>query len=586
MGRDESEPADGFDRLTVPADGDVIAYDDGFRSPEKPIVPVAHGADDAVISAARRVLDAAADLMGRDIHWLRIYMGDAARDRYDDPLPEDTVRALRRFRLGLVGTPDGSRADALQLEAALQRRAGLTAAVDHLSRLEGAQSPLRTDRAIDVTIVRDVTEDAAAGIEYPPNSPDAGELAEFLESTAAVPEGVPEGPTSYGVRPFSAAATHSLVDVAMDYALDRDRNTVTIVHQGDRLPASEGSFRDWAQTYLDAEYGDAILDERTFHEECNGRYPDDELVIRERRTDELCRELLTRPAEYDVLVAPAAAGLHLSAIAAAATGALDTEPSVSIGDGRVIATPQSPAAQRAGDRDGNPIGALRSSCLLFEYIGWDDTAAVVRSAISAALAAGSLPRDLSRRSGHGTPMTAAGFADAVIEQLLRADYEPGSGGVHTTPDERASIRETIAGVYNIVFEDQLSPGDIELNQLLHEDEEADVYLPEVGLNFYYWRHWSAERRLEVLLHELAHVDEAPDERDHGDEFYERLVELTEIAAEWNAELDDLFGEPIEFDRAARRAATHLGISSGATLTTQRRLAVSKQFATLSLRHAR
>lgn len=551
MGRGESKPTDGFDRLTVPADGDVIAYDDGFRSPEKPIVPVAHGANDAVISAARRVLDAAVDLTGRDIHWLRIYMGEAARDRYDDPLPEDTVRALRRYRLGLVGTPAGSRADALQLEAVLQRRVGLTAAVDHRSRLDGTQSPLRTERDIDVTIVRDVTEDAAAGIEYSPDAPDAETFRKFLEATVAVPERVPKGPTGYGVRPFSAATTHSLVDVAMDYALDRDRKTVTIVHQGDRLPASEGSFRDWARAHLETEYAEAILDEQTFHEAGDGRYPDDEIVIRERRTDELCQELLIRPDEYDVLVAPASAGLSLSAIAAAATGGIDTAPGVMVGDGRVIATPQPPVAQRDGDENGNPIGALRSSCLLFEYIGWDDTAAVVRSGISAALAAGYLPGELSRRSGRGTPVTAAAFTDVVIEELLRADCEPGSGGVHTTVDERASIRQTIAGVYNLVFEDQLSPDDIELNQLLREDEEADVYLPEVGLNFYYWRHWSAERRLEVLLHELAHVEEAPSERDHGDEFYERLVELTEIAAEWNAELADLFGEPIEFDRVHR-----------------------------------
>lgn len=551
MDSDESGIPEEFDRLSIPEDGEVTTYDDGFRSPEEPIVPVAHGADDAVVSAARRIFDATVDLMGRDVHWLRIYTGEEARARYDDPLPEDTVRALRQFRLGLVGTPATPREAALQLETELQRRVGLTAAVTHRSRLEWLPSPLRTGRQFEVTVVRDVTEDAAAAIEYPPGSAETEKFREFLRSTADNPERIPEGPTGYGVRPFSATSTHSVVDAAMDYAFDRDRNTVTIVHQGDRLPASEGSFRDWARTYLEDEYDDAIIHEHVFHEEYDGGYPEDEIVVLERRTDEICRDLLARPDEYDVLVAPALGGMYVSAIAAEAIGGVGVAPGVAIGDGRVIATPQLTADQHHGEGEGTPIGTLLSGCLLFEYIGWDDTASAIRSAVSAALADGFLPRDLYRRRARGTPVTADEFAEAVIERLSLEDRDPGSGGVRTTADERAEIRRIIAGLYNIVFEDHLSPDDIELNQLLGADEEADVYLPEVGLNFHYWRRWSPERRLEVLLHELAHVDEETGDRDHGDEFYDRFAELTDIAAAWKPELEALFGESIDIDRVHR-----------------------------------
>lgn len=551
MDSDESEITEEFDRLSIPEDGEVITYNDEFRSPEEPIVPVAHGVDDVVVSATRRVLDAAVDLMGRDIHWLRIYTGEEARARYDDPLPEDTVRALRQFRLGLVGTPTASRETAIRLETELQRRVGLTAAVDQRSRLDWLPSPLRTGHNTEVTIVRDVTEDAAAAIEYPPESAKTEKFRDVLLSTADNPDRIPDEPTGYSVRPFSATATHSIVDAAMDFAFDRDRSTVTIVHQGDRLPASEGSFRDWARTYLEDEYEDAILDEQTFREDYNGSYPEDEIVILERRTDEICRDLLTRSDEYDVLVAPALGGRYVSAVAAAASSGLDVAPGVAIGDGHVIATPQLTAGQHYDEGDKNPIGTFLSACLLIEYIGWDDTATVVRSAISATLADGLLPRELYRRSARGTPVTVDEFADAVIQRITLEDCEPGSGGVHTTADERAEIRRIIAGLYNIVFEDHLSPDDIELNQLLDEDEEADIYLPEVGLNFYYWRRWSPERRLEVLLHELAHVEEEPGERDHGDEFYERFAELTDTAADWKPELEVLFGESIDFDKFHR-----------------------------------
>lgn len=540
-----------FDQLSIPEAGEVIEYDDGFRSPESPIVPVAHGADNTVVSATRRVLDAAVDLLGREIHWLRIYTGAEARARYDDPLPRDTVRALRQFRLGLVGTPTASREDAVALETELQRRVGLTAAVDQRSRLEWLPSPLRTGRNMELTVFRDVTEDAAAGIEYQSGSAETAKFGEFLRSTASTPERIPEGPTGYGVRPISANATESVVDAAMDYAFDRDRDTVTIGHQGDRLPASEGSFLEWAQAYLEDEYGDAILDEQTFHEEYDGSYPDDEIVILQRRTDELCGDLLTRPEEYDVVVAPAMGGIYVSAVAAEAIGGVGVGSGVTIGDGRIIASPQLTTEQRDGKADENPIGTILSGCLMLECIGWDDTASAVRKAISIALADGLFPHDLYRRSARGTPVTADAFADAVIEGLARNDRERGSGGVHTTADERAEIRRTIAGLYNILFEDRLSPRDIELNQLLGEDEEADVYLPAVGLNFYYWRRWSTERRLEVLLHELAHVEEESGERDHGDEFYDRFAELTELAAAWKPELEELFGEPIDFGGVRR-----------------------------------
>jgi isocitrate dehydrogenase len=209
---------------------------------------------------------------------------------------------------------------------------------------------------------------------------------------------------------------------------------------------------------------------------------------------------------------------------------------------------------RPGDRaasERNPIGLLLAGRLLFEYLGWQDAASVVRDAIAGTLADGLLPPGVRHGNARGTPVSVETFADAVVERLDPSAEEPGSGGVRSSAEERAAIKGAIASLHNALFEDELAPADVTLNQLLDEDEEADVSLPEVGINFYYWRRWSVERRLEVLLHELAHVDEDPGEPDHGDEFYERLVELTELAAEWQPELEAVLGDPLDFDRVVR-----------------------------------
>lgn len=541
-----------WNQLTIPENGEAIEYSDGFRTPDAPILPVAHGVNDAVVTATRDVLDAAADYMGREINWLRLYAGDEAREECRDPLPSETLEALRRFRVGLIGRLAADPQDARELIETLYAETGLTAEMEPRSALEWSSSPVRTGSDINLTVFRDVTEDAAARIEYEPGATETEAFRNCLVETAVGEDSLPEEPAGYGVRPISKAGTESLLETAMEHALDRDHRSVTIVQQGDLLPASEGSFAAWAREFIADAYEDATIDEATFDSEYDGTYPDDELVIRERRTDVVCRELLTKAEEYDIVVAPALGGSYIATIAAERIGGLGMAPRAALGDGHVVVgSPQTIPTASDGVSE-NPVGTILSGCLLFELLGWDDTAALVRNALSRTLADGLLPRDLYRRSAHGTPVTADAFANAVVDRLRQSDRQSGAGGVRTSGDERGEIRRLIAGVYNIVFEDQLSPRDIELNQLFGEDEEADIYLPEVGLNFYYWRRWSVERRLEVLLHELAHVEEESGESDHGDEFYDRFVELTKTAHEWEPELEALFGEPIDFDLVYRQ----------------------------------
>jgi len=540
-----------FEQISVPAEGERVRYDpetETFSGAEAPIIPFLCDEDGkSVVDAAQRVLDAGADEMGRSIHWLRVFAGEEAREQYGTPLPEDTISALRRFRLALVGPisePTGQR-----FHTELRKQLSVDTELQPISHLAWTPSAISTREKVDVVCFRDITEDSAAGLDFEDGSTGASRIRELAEAESEQ-SSVEHGPAAFGIRPFTRMTTERLVERAIEYALDRDRSRVTIVHQGDQLSATEGAFCQWAMEYLEAEYSDAIVSEERFRADYH-TYPDDELVVGQRHTDDVCRELLTRPDEYDVLIAPAMAGDHVAAVGATAVGGPGVTPTALLGDGQILAGPVPHSDDR---RDGdselpNPIGTIRAGCFLFEALGWEDAAGVVRDGIEATLAEGVLTRDLARQTTRSEVVSTAEFVDRVIGHIHAPDETSLSGGVRTTAEERAAIKGMIAGVYNVLFEDQILPADLELNQLRGEDEEADIYLPEVGINFGYWRHWPVERRLEVLIHEFAHVENYDD--GHEPSFYDRFVELTEVAEDWQAELEVIFDEPIDFELLTR-----------------------------------
>ena len=525
------------DSFSVPPDGAAVTYDDGFTAPEAPVVPFTPGVDEEVVSAARRVLDAAADRMGREIHWLRVPADSTSRKDGDAAVLSSVTRAVRRFRLALVGPLADTHAEALAREDDLRRRLGITTAV---SRYTGHAH----SGDIDILLFREVSEDVTAGLEFEPETEAATTFREFARRETAA-DRLPDEPTGYSVSPISRDATESHVEIVVEDAFDTDRNTLTIAHQGDLRPASDGSFRQWAREYIETEYDESVVDEWTFRES-DGTFPEDDLVRFERRTDELCGALVRDPTAYDVILAPALSGTYISAVASGLVGH-GGSAELGIGDGRLVAFAGLPQQEEGRQSGPNPLPFVLAGCLLFDRLGWADAASVVRTTVAASLADGTLQQELNELASEEAVKCPAAIADVLVEDIENPDSAHDGTGVRSSPAERRAIKEAIAALYSIVFEDSLAADDVELNQLLHEDEEADVLLPEVGLNFAYWRQWSVERQLEVLLHELAHIEEEDSEPDHGDEFYERLCELTDIAADWDEELEAAFGEAIDFD---------------------------------------
>lgn len=538
-----------FEHFSVPDSGDRLQYDADFESPESPIIPIIADSPDPLVSAARQVLDAASSLMGRTIHWMAIPAAALRETPRTSSYWQAAFDAFRHFRIGIIGSQIHPDQPTRISTSDFLREAGLDVTMHHHSKKWLAPSDQSSDWTA-ITIFWNHSEDSGAALEYGPDRSVTSSFRNLLLETGSDPSKIPTGPTGFGVRPHSARGTESTLDIAMDFALEHDRNTLTIAHQSDRFPRSEGSFQRWAHSTLDTEYGDAIIDEESFHDGPGG-FPADEIIIRDRLTNTLVQELSSHPTEHDVIVAPAGAATLLSSLASEVLSTIDPAPSIRIGDGQLATVFNRTAHGKPRNVPTSPIAAFLSGCLLFDYIGWVDSATALRKAISAAIADVVSQRSLSTQAGQWKTTSLDTFTVAVLNRLATFEADPGSGGVRTTSGERQLIKHTIAGLYTLLFEDHLSPEEIELNQLLHADEEADVYLPEVGLNFEYWRQWSVERRMEVLLHELAHVDETAGERDHGDEFYARLVELTEIAADRSHALEDLFAEPIDFTQVSR-----------------------------------
>lgn len=563
-----------------PADGQRVRYDEdggALVGTDAPIVPFVAGAGvgPAVVSAARRVLDAAAEEMGRTVHWLECSAGDAAGADGDASLPAATVEALERYRVGLVGPLAGG--TQAGFGRSTRQRLGVDAAAATLSRLDWTPSPTAAGERLDAVCFSDRTADSAAGLEFSRASPAGRRLRDALDAELD-DAGLDDGPGAFGVRPTTRAGTERVVARAVDYALERDRDRVTVVQQGDRLPGTEGRFRDWALDFLADEYGDATVTEEAF-EESGGRYPEDEVVVDARHTDDVCRALLSRPDDLDVLVAPASAGEHVATVGSEVVGGAGVTPVATLGDGRLFAHPQHGSAPEGVETgEANPVAAIRAACLLFEALGWEDVTGVARDAVEATLADGVVTPDLAGRMTRSETVTTAAFADRVVDHVRSFPDDDVAGGVETTPEERAVIRGKIVGLYNAVFADQIRAEDVQLNQLRGDDEEADVYLPTVGINFRYWRDWAVERRLEVLLHEFAHVENYDD--DHAPSFYDRLVELTEIAEDWQPELEALFDQPIDFAAVKRHVVESVHeetIDADADAVPDRKRALQRQF---------
>jgi len=413
-----------YDLVSVPEDGEPITYDDAadeLSVPDTPIVPIIYGDGTGVDvgPAAQSVLQAAAEATGRHIEWMRVYAGESAREKYDENLPADTVDAIREFRVAIKGpltTPVG--AGFRSLNVALRQKLDLYANVRPTYYLEGVPSPVSRPDAMDMIMFRENTEDVYAGIEWEAGTEEVERVRAFVEDEMGYDETIHDGPVGIGIKPITEFGTKRLVREAIDYALENDRDSVTLVHKGNIMKFTEGQFRDWGYEVAEEEYGEEVITEDTLWEERDGDPPEDAVVVNDRIADNMLQQLLTRTDEYDVLALPNLNGDYLSDSAGAQIGGLGIAPGANFGEGRVLAEPVHGSAPKyAGQDKVNPAAMILSGRLMLEYMGWDDAADLVRDAVEDTIASKYVTYDLHRQIEGGTKVSTSEFAERVAETI-------------------------------------------------------------------------------------------------------------------------------------------------------------------------
>ena len=414
-----------YDKVDVPDDGEAITLADEetgeLNVPSNPIIPIIHGdgIGTDVGPAAQQVLDAAAEATGRSIAWMRVYAGSSAREKYDENLPEDTVSAIRDHRVAIKGpltTPVG--AGFRSLNVALRKTLDLYANVRPTYYIDGVPSPVKNPEEMDMVTFRENTEDVYAGIEWEAGTDEVQQVKEFVEDEMGFDSTIHDGPVGIGIKPITEFGSKRLVRKAIDYALEHDRDSVTLVHKGNIMKFTEGAFRDWGYEVAEEEYGEDVITEDQLWEDHDGEQPEGTLVVKDRIADNMLQQLLTRTDEYEVIATMNLNGDYMSDAAGAQIGGLGIAPGANFGHGRCLAEPVHGSAPKyAGEDKVNPTAMILSGREMLDYLGWSDAADLVREAVEETISSGKVTYDLHRQIEGGEKLATSEFADAVVENI-------------------------------------------------------------------------------------------------------------------------------------------------------------------------
>ena len=410
--------------LEPPTEGEKIRVENGrLIVPDNPIIPfiLGDGIGTDVTPAMQKVLDAAVEKAyggQRKIVWFEVFAGERAKERFDEWLPEDTLEAFREYRIGIKGpltTPVGG--GIRSLNVAIRQRLDLYANVRPIYYIPGLPSPVRYPERMNMVIFREATEDVYAGIEWQAGSKEALRLIEFLRDELGVTLKHPES-TGVGLKPISEFCSKRLIRKAIQYALQRNRESVTLVHKGNIMKFTEGAFRDWGYELAREEFPDQTITESELWEKYDGQRPEGVVVIKDRIADNMLQQILTRTNEYDVLALPNLNGDYISDAAAAQVGGLGIAHGANIGDEvAVFEAVHGTAPKYAGKDMVNPSALILSGVMMLEHMGWNEAAQLVRDALTRTVQNKTVTYDLHRQMEGATKVSTSGFASHIVENM-------------------------------------------------------------------------------------------------------------------------------------------------------------------------
>jgi isocitrate dehydrogenase len=404
----------------VPADGERITFTDQLHVPSSPIIPFIEGDGTGpdIWRASERVFNAAvARAYGseRRVAWMEVFAGEKAFQKCGSWLPDETVDALREFRVSIKGpltTPVGG--GIRSLNVTLRQVLDLYACIRPVRYFEGVGAPVKEPGKLNVVIFRENTEDVYAGIEWKAGSAEARRLREFL--VTELHSDIRED-SAIGIKPMSAFCSKRLVEMAIRYGLKHNRPSVTLVHKGNIMKYTEGAFRDWGYDVAREKFAEYVVAEADLAK-APGSSRADALIIKDRIADSMFQQLLLRPEEYSVLATPNLNGDYLSDASAAQVGGLGMAPGGNVGDGlAVFEATHGTAPKYAGLDKINPGSVILSGVMMFEYLGWIEAAALIVKGVESAVRSRRVTYDLARQMPNATEVSTSAFADAIISEM-------------------------------------------------------------------------------------------------------------------------------------------------------------------------
>ena len=462
-----------FNGVPVPSNGQKIEYSNGkYSVPDHPIVPFIEGDGTGrdIWKASVRVFDAAVEKAyhgKRSVAWYEVFAGEKAKARFQNWLPDDTISAIREFRVAIKGpltTPVGG--GIRSLNVALRQILDLYSCVRPVKYYAGVPSPVKHPERMDVVIFRENTEDVYIGIEWEEGTPEAKRLIEFLnkdmlkggKKQIRLDSGV-------GIKPISITGTKRLVRMAIQHALESERKSVTLVHKGNIQKFTEGAFRKWGYELATEEFRDKVVTEREswiidnkdknsnltvaqnaelvepgmefappeFREAVEKEVQQvldaiyathgkdawkKKLMINDRIADSIFQQIVTRPEEYSVLATPNLNGDYISDAAAAQVGGLGIAPGANIGDGYAIFEATHGTAPKYADKDViNPGSVILSGVMMFRHLGWNEAADLIEQSMERTIEQKKVTYDFERMLEGATKVKTSEFATAMIENM-------------------------------------------------------------------------------------------------------------------------------------------------------------------------
>jgi isocitrate dehydrogenase len=337
-------------------------------------------------------------------------------ERYGTYLPEDTLTAIREYRVAIKGpltTPVGG--GFRSLNVTLRQLLDLYACIRPVRYFQGVPSPVKEPQKLDVVIFRENTEDVYAGIEYRQGTPECEQVLRFLGETMKAKIRPDSG---IGIKPISITGSKRLVRMAIQYALEHGRHTVTLVHKGNIMKYTEGAFRDWGYDVAREEFRDRIVTEAELWEQYGGTLPEGKLLFNDRIADSMFQQVLLRPNEYSVLATPNLNGDYLSDACAAQVGGLGIAPGANVGDGYALFEATHGTAPKYADKDMvNPGSLLLSGVMMLEYLGWNEAAELVVRGFEKTIEARTVTYDFHRQMEGARKVSTSEFASLIIENM-------------------------------------------------------------------------------------------------------------------------------------------------------------------------